>query len=182
MSELVEASHVTATAVRQRLMRLMSQRLIQREPVRAGRGRPKHFYRLTEKGLRLTGSNFTDLARALWREIGMVEDSGLREEMVARIARALAAQYADQIAGSTPAERMRSLAELLAQRRIPVAVEDLAKEVVMTTRACPYPRLAEQDRTICEMEKLLYSELLGQDVELTQCILDGGGDCRFHAK
>jgi hypothetical protein len=29
------------------------------------------------------------------------------------------------------------------------------------------------------MEKMLFSELVGGDLELTQCRLDGGGDCRF---
>ena len=102
--------------------------------------------------------------------------------MVRRVAKALAADYAGQITGSTTAERMRSLSDLLAQRRIPSSVRNLAKEVVMTTHACPYPKLAEQDRSICSMEKMLFSTLLGHDVELTRCRLDGGSDCQFQAK
>ena len=47
---------VTPTAVRQRLGRLLANGLVDREPVRHGRGRPKHRYQLTPKGLRLTGS------------------------------------------------------------------------------------------------------------------------------
>ena len=62
VSELADAMEVTPTAVRQRLIRLLNQESIQREATRRGRGRPRHRYWLTEKGLRLTGSNFTDLA------------------------------------------------------------------------------------------------------------------------
>ena len=29
------------------------------------------------------------------------------------------------------------------------------------------------------MEKMLFSELVGDDVQLTQCRLDGGGECQF---
>ena len=68
VSELADAMEVTPTAVRQRLMRLMARKAIQREATRHGRGRPKHRYWLTDNGLRLTGSNFTDLAVALWQE------------------------------------------------------------------------------------------------------------------
>ena len=51
---------VTPTAVRQRLSRLLANGLIDREPVRHGRGRPRHRYQLTSKGVRLTG---VELAR-----------------------------------------------------------------------------------------------------------------------
>ncbi len=182
VSDLSRKMEVTPTAVRQRLIRLLAQGLIQREVLRAGRGRPKHLYDLTDKGLRLTGSNFTDLALALWREISASGQQGIPVEVVQRIAKSLAAGYAGEIRGNTTAERMRSLSELLAQRRIPVTVKDLSKEVVMTAHACPYPQLAEQDRNVCAMEEMLFSTLLGHDVELTHCRLDGGSDCQFQAK
>ena len=181
VAELAGAIDVTPTAVRQRLMRLMAQQLIEREAIRIGRGRPRHVYRLTDKGLRLTGSNFTDLALALWRQIRLIEDVKVREDMIERIARALAEQYAGQVEGATTAERMQSLGRLLAQRRIPVSVENLAKGAVMTQHACPYPKLAEQDPSVCHMETLLFSELLGHDVELTRCRLQGGTECQFQA-
>ena len=182
VAELAQQVEVTPTAIRQRLMRLMAQGLVQRDAVRNGRGRPKHFYRLTDKGLRLTGSNFADLALALWREIGLVGNEQRRQEMVRRIAGALAAEYATQVRGNTMEERMRSLGELLAQRRIPVSVNDLAHQLVMTAHACPYPKLAEQDRRVCAMEEMLFSELLGEEVELIRCRLDGAADCCFQTQ
>jgi predicted ArsR family transcriptional regulator len=180
VTQLADAMEVTATAVRQRLTRLSSKSLIQREAVRAGRGRPKHRYWLTEKGVRQTGSNFTDLALALWNEVSKIEDEQLRREMLRRIARTLAKGYAEKIQGKTAADRIRSLGELLAQRRIPVSVEhSSSQQSSLTTHACPYPSLAENDRNVCLMEKMLFSELIGGEVELTKCRLDGGADCRF---
>ena len=182
VTDLARATEVTATAVRQRLMRLMAHGLIQREVVRAGRGRPKHLYQLTSKGIRLTGSNFTDLALVLWREINSITDRGVEHDMVERVAMALAKQYAHQIHGSTTAERMRSVVELLVQRRIPASVDELGPEPTIVTHACPYPELSEQDRSICKMEKRLFSKLFAQEVELVKCRLEEGGDCRFQAK
>jgi DeoR family transcriptional regulator, suf operon transcriptional repressor len=179
VSELSDAMEVTATAVRQRLTRLMARSLIEREAVRVGRGRPKHRYSLTDKGLRQTGSNFTDLAVTLWREFGSIDDEELRRAMLRRLAKALAAGYLQHIQGDTPAERLQSLAELLNQRRIPVSVEGPAGHPTLTAHACPYPKLADEDPNVCIMEKMLYSELVGGDVQLTQCRLDGGAECRF---
>ncbi|MGW8257997.1 MAG: helix-turn-helix transcriptional regulator, partial [Thermoguttaceae bacterium] len=142
VAELAQAMEVTPTAIRQRITRLMSQSIIQREAKRNGRGRPKHRYWLTDKGLRMTGSNFTDLAMALWQEVRSLNDPELSRDILRRIAKALARGYADQIHGSTPIERLRSVAELLAQRRIPVTVEDGSPLPVLTTQVCPYPTLA----------------------------------------
>lgn len=179
VTELSDAMEVTATAVRQRLTRLMGQSMIEREAIRAGRGRPKHRYSLTDKGLRQTGSNFTDLALTLWREIRTAGDEDLGRDVLRRISRALASGYAAQIQGTTPAERLKSLGELLNQRRIPVTVGSTDDHPNLTTHACPYPNLAEEDQSICMMEKMMFSELIGNELELTQCRLNGGGDCRF---
>ena len=181
VAELSHAMEVTPTAVRQRLVRLMSQEAIQREAVRRGRGRPKHRYWLTEKGVRLTGSNFPDLAMALWTEVQEIGDSAIRKEALRRIARALATGYAEQVQGVTVEERMRSVAELLSQRRIPASVENSDEGPVLTTHACPYPKLADKDPAICDVDRMMFSELLGQNVTLTQCRPEGSGGCQFQA-
>jgi predicted ArsR family transcriptional regulator len=179
VTEMAKAAEVTQTAIRQRLSRLMGQGLIQREAVRIGRGRPKHRYQLTQKGLRLTGSNFPDLALALWREIGSIEDLAVRRDVITRVVRAMAARYVSQIDGETTADRMESISELLSQRRLAFNVDRSGELPVLTAHACPYPGLADEDRGICTLEKLLYSELLGRDVELSHCRLDGEGPCQF---
>ena len=177
VAELSDAMEVTPTAIRQRLTRLQSQSMLEREAIRLGRGRPKHRYWLTDKGLRQTGSNFNDLALALWKEFREVGDESLRRDMLRRISRTLAGQYAGQMQGVTPAERMKSLGELLNQRRIPASVEETPTQPHLTAHACPYPNLAEGDRDVCVMEKMMFSELVGGEVHLTECRLDGGGDC-----
>jgi predicted ArsR family transcriptional regulator len=180
IADLSDAMEVTATAVRQRLTRLMAHSLIQRDAVRAGRGRPRHRYWLTEKGVRQTGSNFTDLAVTLWREFRSITDEKVRRDMLRRFAKALASGYIEQIRGNTPAERLQSLAELFNQRRIPVSVAASPEGHTLTAHACPYPSLADEDPAVCDMEKMLFSELVGADVQLTHCRLEGGGECQFH--
>jgi predicted ArsR family transcriptional regulator len=179
VAELADAMEVTPTAVRQRLTRLMSREIIQREALRNGRGRPKHRYWLTDKGMRMTGSNFTDLSMVLWKEVRGLEDPDLRRDMLRRIAQALANGYANQIQGNTPAERLHSVAEILAQRRIPTTVDDTSANPSITAHACPYQALADQDHSVCTMERMMISEMVGQDVKLTQCRQEGDEQCRF---
>lgn len=177
--ELALMTCVTSTAVRERLARLLAQGLVRRETIRGGRGRPRHRYELTEQGLRLTGSNFMDLATAMWREISGIEDPDLRRTLLWRVIRALAHVYGQHVRGETMEERMRAISELFAERRVPFSVEQLGDVPVLQAHACPYPNLANQDRTICALERVLFSELLHQEIDLAQCRLDGAPCCQF---
>ena len=182
VSELADCLQVTATAIRQRLNRLMAQGFVDRKVTKAARGRPSHRYQLTQQGRRKTGSNFADLALALWQEIRSIDDAEVRRGLLQRISRRLAELYADRIRGNTVEERMETIVELFAERQIPLTVDKDGSLPVLTALACPYPELAEQDRGICAMEKSLFSEILGEDVRLTRCRLDGDTCCTFETK
>lgn len=177
VSEIASAMHVTSTAVRQRLARLMAAGLIERALAKAPRGRPSHHYSLTEKGLRSTGSNFADLALALWKEVRQIKDPEIRSGLLQRIARTMAGMYGGTVRGETTEERMAAVERLLGERNVPFTVDRSGQLPVLTALACPYPTLAEQDRGICSVEKILFSELVGEKVRLTECRLDGTSHC-----
>ena len=170
---------VTATAVRQRLVRLLGQGDIERHTEKITRGRPVHRYRLTEKGRRRAGANFADLAIALWEEIREIKDLEVRRGLLQRVSGRLAALYAGRVSGSTLEERLQSLADVFRERQIPFEVESKGELPVLHARACPYPELAEHDRTVCSMERLMFSELAGQPLRLSSCRLDGHNGCTF---
>ena len=182
VNQLSSAMGVTGTAVRQRLNRLLGQGCIDRVAARAGRGRPSHRYMLTQKGRRKTGANFADLAIALWQEIRAVKDTDVRRGLMQRITNRLVELYADHITGSTVEEKMRSLEHLFAEREIPISVDTSGHLPVLTVLACPYPELAEQDRSICAMERMMFAELLGEEVRLDKCRLNEGNCCTFEVK
>ncbi len=183
IAELAARMGVTATAVRQRLTRLMDAGLVEREAHAAGRGRPSHRYRLTEQGRSLSGSNLGDLAMVLWQEVRAIKDAEVRRGLLQRISRRLAETYADRLDGATPRERMESLAAMLSEKDIPFEVTELERDEqqlpVLTALACPYTEIANRDRSICSMEKMLFAELVGHGLVLSQCRLDGEPCCTF---
>lgn len=203
VGELGDLLGVTATAIRQRLTRLMAEGLIERHihqpagvsgPLEAseeslkgreaqkaknGRGRPSYDYRLTDRGRQSVGDNFHDLAEVLWQEIRDIQEPRVRVGLVKRVAERLAQRYSSQVDGEDVAERMRHLMRLMGEREVPVDVHESHGLPVLTMLACPYPKLAEQDRSICAVEKAMISEIVGQGVRLSECRLDGGGCCTF---
>ncbi len=181
VGDLVEFTGVTATAVRQRLTRLMEKGLVARESTAAGRGRPMHRYSLTPAGLRSGGTNYDNLAQVLWEEIREVRDPEVRQGLLKRVAERLADVYRDQIHGETLRERMAELAKLMSGQDLPFEIDESDGLPVLTALACPYPDLAEQDRGVCAMEKMLLSNVLGEGLKLSSCRLDGASCCTFEA-
>ncbi len=183
VADFQDALDVTATAVRQRLTRLMAQGYVRREAIESsGRGRPSHRYHLTQEGRKTSGSNFGDLAIALWEEIRAIKDSEVRRGLLKRLSSRLAEEYSQRIHGASLAERMESLVDVFKERRIPFEVQNEGHGLpVLTALACPYPELAERDPSICAMERMLFSDLLGEKVSLDLCRLDGDSCCTFRA-
>ena len=163
----------------ERLLRLMAEGLVERKLLRGGRGRSSYRYSLTPKARDLAGKNFGDLAAVLWREVLRIEDAGRRQRAIRRIASALKVLYADAIYGTTLKARMESLRELLEKRRIRCDVDTRGGVPTFTLRDCSYPDLAEVDCTVCEMETMVFSQLLNDEVVLSQCRLDGHACCQF---
>ena len=180
IAELALATRVTSTAVRQRLSRLMAQGLVDRELMReTGRGRPSHRYLLTDKGKRKTGANFVDLAMALWQEVRAIQDQDVRRGLLERLAHRMAEYYGPQVQGETLTERMQSIARLFGERDVPFEVDTSGELPVLTAVACPYPELAEQDRSVCSLERMMFSKVFGSSVKLDACRLDGDDCCTF---
>lgn len=171
---------VTATAIRQRLSRLQALELIERKLVREGRGRPHHEYQLTEKARRELGENYGDLALILWKEVQRFQDPVVRDAITNRVRDALIARMG-RIEGETLIERLAQLRDNMKTRGYDIEVEAgaITTAPVLRENACPYHELADQDRGICELEQEVFQKVLGADVRLSQCCLDGHHCCEF---
>ena len=187
VGELTELLGVTATAVRQRIERLLETGLIDREKVVAGRGRPTFRYRLTVAGHRDAGANPADLADAMWREIVAVQDHTIRDKIVSAVASRLGRQFASQ-SGSDPTKdsfenRMQKLSEVMSERQMVTEVVTVGDLPVLDICVCPFPTLTDtsDDRAMCRLEEQMISEALGQPVHLSSCRLDGDDCCQFSA-
>lgn len=187
IGELTEALGVTATAVRQRVERLLEKGLIDREKIVAGRGRPTYRYRLTVIGHRRAGADPADLADAMWREILAIDDERLRADIVSSVAARLGRQFAAKVASDEEDDsfetRMQKLSELLSARHMDTEVSHSGRLPVLDVCACPYPSLTDisDDRQMCRLEEQMISEALGQRMHLSSCRLDGDECCQFSA-
>lgn len=182
INQLGERLGVTATAVRQRLSRLMSMGHVDRSTVASGRGRPVHQYSLTEQGRLSGGNNLADLAVALWQEVQQIHDDSIRETVVAGVVDRLVNKYKSEVVGENAAERMESLSRLFGDRELPVRFEKSSDGLpVITVGGCLYPGLSEKGTKICELEQQVLEQVVGDDIEMCTCQRQGDTCCSFQA-
>ena len=182
IGELTQRLQVTATAIRQRIERLLEARLIDREKSVAGRGRPTYHYCINNAGRQVIGADPSDLVQAMWEEILAIEDPQLRDLMLQRVAERLGREYAAQLDDEAPLdERMQRLSALLASRRVSSDVISSGELPVLDIGTCPFPTLADgtNDHSMCRLEEKVLSEALGEQLQLSQCRLDGDACCQF---
>lgn len=181
VQQLCDEEGVTQTAIRHRLSRLLDGGFVQRETIRASRGRPHHVYVITQSGIRELGTNCSELASILWRELRRIESPEVRRQVEDRVRDALIESYGSQISGATVAERSTQLAATLSDKGFSVEAGEPGSRPVLREHSCPYSELAAIDDSICRMEQEVFERVLGTELSLAQCCRNGDGCCEFHA-
>jgi len=201
VQELCEVTGVTATAVRQRLLRLQSEGLVTRQIVRQERGRPHHTYALTSLGLKSLGDNQGEMAAILWQEVMRIDQPEVKNQVLTGVRDALVQRIGLRAVTGSLSERLHEMCSNLTEFGFDVECLPEASPVntvstintvnletaeaglpVLREHNCPYHEIAAVDPSICEFEQSVFSELLGADVELSACRLDGHRCCEFQVR
>lgn len=179
IKELEAVAGVTATAVRQQLASLAAEGLVAMRKERQGVGRPRNLYQLTERSHSLFACYSDELALDLMHELLETEGTDKLRYLLHRVGSKLALQYGRQIRGEALGDRVRDLSAVLDRRGIRVDLEHGDDVIILREYNCPYHDIASVHRDVCEMERSAFSQALGADVALHDCIQDGHHSCQF---
>lgn len=179
VQDICAEAGVTATAVRQRLNRLLSYGYIERKSVRVGRGRPHHTYHLTPDGQRALGEDYSILANVLWKELMQIPDEMLREQVINRIRDAMVKQLGKGVEAEDIAKRLQELQIRLMQQGFNVETSLDNGLPVLREYSCPFYDLANADPLICELERQVYEQILGVSLFLKERCVEGHPCCEF---
>ena len=180
IKELETLLNVTTNAVRQHLQALQAEGYIERRQVNIGVGRPHHAYSITAKAHELFACHCDDLALTLLDEVFALEGEDRAKLLLNRVSDRLASRYASSVRGEMLQDRVEQLAGALSQRGVltDINVED-ENTIILHAYNCPYHELAQEHRSICEMDEDVMRKVLGSDVNLSACMMDGHNGCSF---
>lgn len=180
IKELEELLGVTTTAVRQHLNTLQADGYVERRRVVTGVGRPHHAYSMTNQAHELFACHCDDLALTLLQEVFALEGRERTLLLLDRVGSRLARKYSDSVRSEILHERVKQLASALHHQGVLTDVAHADQEsIVLKAYTCPYHELAQEHREICEMDEKLMRKVLGADVSLSGCMMDGHTGCTF---
>lgn len=165
--------------VRQHLIALERDALVEVRTRRRGAGRPCRLYALTTLGDSTFVRGFEELARGILGEVGLLEpdeiDGLSPEQKVALVLERHAVRAAEPhvpaLAGHGFPERARRAVAILQEISGFVEVESQAGGFAIRDLNCAYRRLLESGSRVCVWHARFLSELLGCDV-----CWEGSGD------
>ena len=181
MSDLIEATGVTRTAVSEQLNELIAAGYIQQKLERLpGRGRPRYLYSATEFALKKLFEGYQNiLVPAVWRAIKKHCSVEVLDKVCDEISSELADHFNRQIESTTPAERLREFTDIVSRSgRLAVCRLD-GEQLEYDKLSCPFITMYDNSNIVCEIDKQSMSKIVKAPIERTQCRLDGAPCCTF---
>ena len=174
---------VTAVAARQQLGRLHEKGQVAFGDHRAGVGRPKRIWSLTESGNALFPDSHASMALDLIDGIRAALGDEALERVIASREKAMRKLYAAQL---RPARSLAERAKLLAAQRSDEGYMAEAKpqrngDILLVENHCPICVAAKACQGFCRSELALFRDALGKDVrvEREEHILAGARRCAY---
>jgi predicted ArsR family transcriptional regulator len=176
---------VSRTGVLQQLRALEAARLVSRQTVRHGVGRPRHLYDVTAEAQDHFPSNYDGLAAGLLAAIEAVGGDDLLEQVFAARSRQLGKRVRDDIAGRVTQDaplldRVRELAIIQAGHGyLADTVLGADGTIRLEEHNCAIHQVATGAPAACQAELKLFTEILGADVVRERHIASGDRCCSF---
>lgn len=181
VSELMQATGVTRTAVTEQLNELLTAGFVEQSAEKLpGRGRPRHLYKATNAALLLLfSSNQRLVVPAIWQAIDEVGGDELLIKIRKKVSRILADRYNSKVTAKKSEDRLRQLMEILIKEGgiLEAAQED--GQLVVYKRSCPFISMFDENRTICHVDLEMMSLVVGRPVRRTACRHDGDPCCKI---
>jgi predicted ArsR family transcriptional regulator len=181
VTDLVQATGVTRTAVTEQLRELVTAGFVEQSAERLqGRGRPRYLFKATNDALVLLfSSNQRLVVPAIWKAIDEIGGEQLKDKVLKKTSRILADHYNSKITAKKPQDRLRQLMSIfISEGGILEAVEEDGKLVVYK-RSCPFISMVDANHTICTVDLDMMSQVVGRPVLRTACRHDGDPCCKI---
>ena len=174
---------MTSAGARQHLLKLEAASLVESEDQREGRGRPRKYWRLTQRGHDRFPDRHSDLTLDLLRSMRDVfGDSGL-EELIEHRERASIADYRKAIGTrSSLHQKLKAIAKIRSREGYMASViEDAPGSFLLVENHCPICAAAKTCRGFCRSELELFRAAFGAGTSVMrqEHLLSNGRRCVY---
>lgn len=181
IDELVVALGVTRPAVRQHLTALELDGYVTRGEERRTAGRPGQAYVLTAKGTELFPRQYSWFSGLLLDAIAQERGEDGLAAWLEDLAIPIAESLKPRLAGLEGPARLEAIAAIMNELAFEAVAVPGAHGAPAALEAsnCVYHALAKRHPSICKFDIALLSRLTGLPLTHEECMVRGGGVCRF---
>jgi predicted ArsR family transcriptional regulator len=183
VNEMAKALGITEMAIRRHLNTLERDGLIETKLIRQAMGRPMHLYSLTLLADDLFPKNYHQLTLELLDELETEENNNPVGQLFEGRKQKLLQKYKGRMEGKSLVDRVAELANIQNNNGYMVKWDtDDTGQYVFTEYNCPIAQVAKRYNEACHCELSLFQNLLGAEVERTECLTKGGKKCTYLIK
>lgn len=180
IDEMAVDMEISRTAVKQHLVGLEKERLVQEANLNSTGGRPARSYTLTEQGINRFPKQYSWFCNLLLDDLAVELSAEALEKMMWNMGVKLGRSLLPQYSHKTLQERLLALVELM--QNLGYHAELVQQEGFPSIKAvnCVYHDLAQKHPELCQFDRALISTLLEQPIQQTACMVNKDCDCRFN--
>ncbi len=177
--QLAEEIGITSMGVRQHLSGLERDDLVQTRVVRQDRGRPAHYFGLTNEAEHLFPARYGQLAVELLEQIAEIDGPEKADSLFALRTERLEQAYKEEMAGQPLADRVRVLGEIRDREGYMAESHPEGDEYVLVEHHCPIYEIARRFPRVCQLEQELFERTLDAGVRRDEHKILGDDRCRY---
>lgn len=180
--DLAQAFGLSPNAIRQQLVILERDGLVEERSVRRGRTKPTYEFSLTAAAETLFPQQYDKMLGAVLREVR--EQSGPEgvTKIFAGVARRAAEHANARVADATPEGKMAALTEQLRANGVRAEYNLIEGGFELHEHNCPYSNVVSEHPEVCSVIHSVLDKVVGGEHRQTESLATGGKACRFELK
>ena len=180
IDEMAIKLQISRNAIKQHLVGLEKQQLIQEADFTMTGGRPARRYVLTEQGVNRFPKQYAWFCNLLLDDLVNELSREALDKMLWKMGVKLANSLAPQFSQQTLEQKLAGLVDLMQSLGYHAELDNEQAMPSIKAVNCVYHDLAQQHPSLCQFDQALISTLLEQPIEQSECMAKQDCVCRFN--
>lgn len=181
-AELAALFGLSPNAVRQQLVVLERDGLVEEHAVRRGPTKPTLQFSLTQKADSLFPQHYDKMLSAVLREIKEQYGQPAVEQLFGRIAERAADRTKAKVTAPDAEGKVAQLTQALRDRGVVAEYSLVDGGFLLQEHTCPYSGVVKEHPEVCSVIHHVMDETLGGEHEQIESLASGGKSCTFQLK
>jgi predicted ArsR family transcriptional regulator len=178
-TDLAQSFGLSPNAVRQQLMVLERDGLVNETPVRRGPTKPTYEFSLTADADKLFPQAYDKMLTAVLRELRSQFGASGVEQVFDGLSRRAIERARLTVTADDPETRVAQLTEMLRKNGVVAEYSLIDGGFALHEHSCPYSTAAKEHPEVCQVIHHVIDETLGGEHAQTESLAHGGKECRF---